>query len=173
MGPPNIGGVIYTAIGLDEPSTFIEYVAVQESGHDQNEEFHPVLSPDFYDFSSGAESTFWTEKGISDVFVGDEKPGLNLLGGRRVGVLLLCLVQCLPFTAAPTGEVEDQEMLPDNPGSGNGENVPLEKSGISTLYLQALISTFAYCRYCTLGFTYSALHFAPLQEGSNASCKFR
>jgi hypothetical protein len=163
------GGVVYTAIGLDEPSTFIEYLAVQESSHDWNDEFHPVLSPDFYDFSAGAESTFWTEKGIKNEFVGVEKPGLNLLGGRRVGVFLLCLVQCLPITAAPTGEVEDQEMLPDNPPNGNGENASLEKTGLSTLYLQALISTFAYRRYCSLGFTYSALHFATPQEGSNAS----
>jgi hypothetical protein len=143
--------VLYTYSGPTEQSSFIEYLAVQDSRHDANVEFHPVISPDVYNFEAGKIAKLQDKLvTLNDMFppLSENLGGpQNHVEGRRIGAVLLCLIQCLH-------NVDEAQL--------ESERVPY-----CTLYLQANIPTFAYRRYCRIGFQYSQLHFQNLEGTPN------
>jgi hypothetical protein len=69
-----LGAVLYTYSGLPEQSSFIEYIAVQESSHNDNVEFHPVISPEVYSFETWGISNLEDEcVTLNDIFAAQAK----------------------------------------------------------------------------------------------------
>jgi hypothetical protein len=140
-----LGGVIYTSCagtgeGIDAPASFVYYVAVQEPLHDDlASENCPGISQECYDFPEGEEFEQDSKDQLRDYFGAHDNP---LLGSRRMGVMLLSIVQTLSAS---------------------------RKHGMCHLYLQSLKQTFAYRRYIRLGFKYSTLHQKNTDGSSNTT----
>jgi hypothetical protein len=132
-----LGGVIYITSVAEENvghASFVYYVAVQDPAHDFIEsENQPQISPEHFEFDPGDDFPLLRER-LTDCFGAGRD---TRLGSRRIGVMLLSIVQQLSYTS-------DQACH---------------------LYLQSLKQTFAYRRYIRLGFKYSVLHQLE-QDGS-------
>ena len=130
-----VGGVVYSnheGNTTSPRSVYIELLAIQQPDHDDAvpEELSPEVAPEFFRFNYGDDKYHVSlDDWLHAPFLKNQGAG-----SRRLGVLLLVIVQELhPVMHCP------------NPSA-------------SHIYLQCAISSFAYRRYCRLGFRYSLLH---------------
>ena len=129
-----IGGIVYSNYPGDRfaPRTvYIELLAIQQSDNDYGkDEISPEVADDIYSFEYGDDKFDVSAQDCA----GAEFMQQTRIGSRRLGVLLLVLVQ---------------ELYHDR-----RRNIPLPTS----LFIQCPIRCYAYRRLGRLGFKYSLLH---------------
>ena len=151
-----VGTVIYTSLlgsqetgGTNniEASVYINYIVAQGSDS-YSGEIRPSITPDDYSFKANSRSDIQIENSHQRVqdALGDRVDDA-FVGSRRLGVMLLSLVQIMHLQNLDGTREEDL----DPP----------------KLFLQSNVRSFAFTRYGVLGFQYVTTHMKTESGGNN------